>query len=802
MSFKEITTALGSNDQLLGVSHTGSTLEYKTITSGSGISVVSTAGTITISSTAGASSGVPVTAGGGLTGLFTNSVSARAAGFTLAPLGVDPSTYGQGGLCCVGSDGKIYVPDLRTATNGVYVYNPLTNTVTNIPFAGTSLRCLCLGPDGNIWILDYTGSTTKFWVVTPSGSVTLAFTYSNAFTGICTGPDGNFYAVNGASSIYQITPTGTVSSGTLGGGIAAPIAICLGPDNNLWCADNSYGCFWQVTTSLVGTKVFTNGYPVSICVGGDGRLWGACETNTRVVVSSTAGVVAYYPLTVGATNYAVSGCCLGFDGNVWLTTYATATSGNCGFLSISSSGSTVTFYAQPTIYQDPLSDHVRMCAGNGFVAAVGYLGSGQSQVVMYQPAAEVLNFNPSYYITSSFSNTGFTSAVATSGVVAFDTAPDGSVWTCDQNTGTNGVYRYDPTSKSVINVPFAGNSLYCPNFGPDGNLYVLDTSILWKINPLTYKVTSVTSPVTTPHTMCIGSDGNAWLFGSSTVTVINPTTGTTVATYAGTSQVSSACLAPDGNIWFVCTGINKVYKLTPAGVLTFVTKSTSDYVNVICVGPDGNLWIGGSYGNFAQVTTAGVVTTFPITSPQFSFFGLAASPDGNLYGFGEPGGSPPIGILQLTTAGTYTAYKSTSTTLNLDAQTNTVPCAVAWDGSVIYANGTGIGVFNVPSSGTISYTPTGSPLPNKAQALVNFGSPYQEDFNATVTVSAPWVQATSVIICSSSGIATVDHDPDDYLADQIQAYATNIVPGVSFDVVAVAPSGTWGRYLINTIGVS
>lgn len=91
---------------------------------------------------------------------------------------------------------------------------------------------------------------------------------------------------------------------------------------------------------------------------------------------------------------------------------------------------------------------------------------------------------------------------------------------------------------------------------------------------------------------------------------------------------------------------------------------------------------------------------------------------------------------------------------------------------------------------------------NFVQAQVNFGFPTgQEGDTAKVTVTGqPWVTGSSIIICNAASIATADHDPDDVLVEGIVAYAQNLVPGVGFDIVALAPQNSWGRYLINASG--
>lgn len=86
------------------------------------------------------------------------------------------------------------------------------------------------------------------------------------------------------------------------------------------------------------------------------------------------------------------------------------------------------------------------------------------------------------------------------------------------------------------------------------------------------------------------------------------------------------------------------------------------------------------------------------------------------------------------------------------------------------------------------------------QATVDFGYPSGgEGDTATVTVPAAWVDAGATIICTPAMVATPDHDPDDALVETIISRATNIIPGVSFDIDAYAQNGSWGRYVINAI---
>jgi len=85
--------------------------------------------------------------------------------------------------------------------------------------------------------------------------------------------------------------------------------------------------------------------------------------------------------------------------------------------------------------------------------------------------------------------------------------------------------------------------------------------------------------------------------------------------------------------------------------------------------------------------------------------------------------------------------------------------------------------------------------------MVDFGFPNGgEDSIATATVAAPWVTADTLLMCSVPGVTTPDHDPEDPAVEFMNARATNIVPGVSFDVEVSAPNGTWGRYMVTIRG--
>lgn len=85
------------------------------------------------------------------------------------------------------------------------------------------------------------------------------------------------------------------------------------------------------------------------------------------------------------------------------------------------------------------------------------------------------------------------------------------------------------------------------------------------------------------------------------------------------------------------------------------------------------------------------------------------------------------------------------------------------------------------------------------QALVDFGSSTGENSIATTTVSTASALTASIITVTPSGTTTAEHDPDDYQWDNISGYVSNIINGVSFDIIGVAPNGSFGNYRFNYV---
>lgn len=116
----------------------------------------------------------------------------------------------------------------------------------------------------------------------------------------------------------------------------------------------------------------------------------------------------------------------------------------------------------------------------------------------------------------------------------------------------------------------------------------------------------------------------------------------------------------------------------------------------------------------------------------------------------------------------------------------------------IYA-GTNITIDRTdPSRPTINATGGGGGEGSgtKGIAEVDFGVVTTESDIATVTVSDASITATSYPSVTLYAIATTDHDPDDYMAEGLIPYITNVSAGVGFDISVRAPNMTWGKYKV------
>lgn len=105
---------------------------------------------------------------------------------------------------------------------------------------------------------------------------------------------------------------------------------------------------------------------------------------------------------------------------------------------------------------------------------------------------------------------------------------------------------------------------------------------------------------------------------------------------------------------------------------------------------------------------------------------------------------------------------------------------VSWGGTV---------VFTLNQNGDL--TITGRMINSyHTTTLVDFGGP-RESGNVITPVAAPWIAADDYQLRATViSDPTDDHGSEDASVEGVQAYVTNIVAGVGFDLACFAPNNT------------
>jgi streptogramin lyase len=184
-----------------------------------------------------------------------------------------------GGLT-VGPDNNLWMLEFNGDT--VDVFNTsgamMTSYGSNFSPANLQGEAIITGPDGNLWFNTFSGDNV---VKMSSGGAAVGYVYTSQVTGVlrqmANGPDGNVWiADQGDNLIARVTPSGTMTAFPLPTSNAEPYGITAGPDGNLWFTEINANQIGRITTSGTITEypvTTTNSAPYLITAGPDGNLW-------------------------------------------------------------------------------------------------------------------------------------------------------------------------------------------------------------------------------------------------------------------------------------------------------------------------------------------------------------------------------------------------------------------------------------------------------------------------------------------------------------------------------------------------
>ena len=198
----------------------------------------------------------------------------------------------------------------RVSTSGAYTQ--YTAGIT--PNAGT--LAIAKGADGNMWFTQRFAPVPLLSRASTNGAVTDVASLPGAGGGmpITAGPDNNMWFANGAS-ISRSTMAGAITDFPLGG--LAPQDIVSGPQDSLWFVDTGGPLARTTTAGTTSTVANLTGaaWPVALAAGADANLWVVLRDANQIARVTPAGTSTTYatPTAFGPR----PGITAGPDGALW-----------------------------------------------------------------------------------------------------------------------------------------------------------------------------------------------------------------------------------------------------------------------------------------------------------------------------------------------------------------------------------------------------------------------------------------------------------------------------------------------------
>ena len=431
----------------------------------------------------------------------------------------------------VAAPARAITPTITEFSNGLTAFSDPTS--------------ITVGPDGNLWFVEYPtpgriGKITTSGVITEvaEGGTTPNLPLNPQIAGIEPGPDGQLWFTEGRNDghVARINPGTRAVQDMATGGVSpgftinnVPEEIAAGPDGNLWFVEsgNPNAAIAQITTAGVITEHTTgltaNSEPNSITpvAAADGNLWftenrsganaiGRIVPGTGAITEFSSGLVP---------NGGLRDIVPGPDGNVW-------------FAQLNNPG------------------HIGKITPSGAITEVATGG-----------------------VTP-----GFTANVNPVGIA---TGPDGAVWFTEfhQPSGPGAVARFDPATGTVqeFPTPTANSAPDQIVRGPDGNMWFTEFAAT-KIARITTPPAATTTGASgvTAHSATITGTGDGHAQPTSFHIEYGPVGGTTASTAEQPLGGSSV-----------------------AAALTGLTQGTTYQARVVVTNPTGSM-----AGAFVQFTTA------------------------------------------------------------------------------------------------------------------------------------------------------------------------------------------------------
>jgi len=598
---------------------------------------------ITISAT-GVVSGSYATAGtlGPFTVTATNSASPTGTtsnSFTITFVSPPTISYPPGTFALTAGTSTTISPTLGGGAVASFAFGTgtaLTGATLSTPYG------IGINPaNGDIYVTNSGNATISYF--TSAGTYVGRFsTGFNTPVGIVFDSSGNAYIADaGSNDIYKVTAGGVKS--TLINGVYALTGIAIDASNNLYLSTGGFFGFvnqvykYSSGGTLLSTLSDTNtADPAGVAVDGSGNIYVVDNTNNNVVEYNSSGV---YVSTFATGFNGPEAIAIDKSGNIYVSD-----TGNDEVKVFNSSGTLLTTL---TGLNNPYGIAVDG-SGNLYV-----VNQGTPSVVKYPPVGGYtisgtlpagLTFNSTTGVISGAPTGAFSSVTYT--ITCYNAAGSGTTTVTLSCTITTPAFYYSPATNVYslgVAIPtltpiVTAGTIGAPGFGagttisatfndpqgvaidPSGNIYVANTGngTISKYNSAGILQGTFGTGLTNPMAITFDAAGNAYVLD----------------------------VGANG-------GTGRVYEFNSAGVLQRTLNPTGANLGngfgIAYNASNGNLYVTNGGGYISEFTTAGVavatITTAPINTPE----GIVVDASGNIYEVDNGTGD----VYKFSSTGTY-----------------------------------------------------------------------------------------------------------------------------------------------------
>jgi uncharacterized repeat protein (TIGR03803 family) len=592
-----------------------------------------------------ASTAIPTITGGSIaagdTAAFTEQyVSAGAgAGLTLVPVGSVNDGNGGNNYLVTWADnfqGVIYGPTPAYAPLAGGALSPPSGTgaPTVSTFAGpgpiSQPDALACDAAGNLYVI---GEHSTIFKVTPAGTIsTFVSSGLDWPDALAFDAAGNLYVANGGNStISEVTPAGAVST-FVSSGLDDPTGLAFDAAGNLYVANWVTATIFKVTPAGA-VSTFASGLiaPSALAFHG-GYIYVANQNANTISKVTSAGVVSTF---VSSGLDKPEG--LAFDAAGYLYV---ANDGNSTISEVWVGGVS-TFVSSGIFYPDALAfdaaGNLYVANSNNTVSKVTSAGAVSTFVDgLFRPENLAFDTAGNLYVSSEYSSTiskvapagalsPFVSGLDEPGGLAFDAAGSLYAADCDGSFGTNGTISRVTPSGAVSTFAYSG--LNWPDalaFDDAGNLYVTNegTNPVSKVTSTGVVSTFVSSGLNEPEGLAFDAAGYLYVANLFNNTISKVTPAGTVSTFAsgGLDEPCGLVFDAAGNLYVANDGNDTISKVTPSGTVSTFVSSGLDEPCGLAFDAAGNLYVTNWNGNtISRIAPPVLVEGMPFSGTVFRF---------------------------------------------------------------------------------------------------------------------------------------------------------------------------------------